>query len=85
MNMIKPIEISELPIREDITIRIKILEFDDQFMTFLFRTPEKEFTFMIEIPKNKYWKSVKLQAGKKINVKISKIGKNKNKQLIRVG
>ncbi len=78
-------EIDSLPIEEDTTIRIKILKYDNNFMSFMFRTLEKEFHVTIERPKNKYWKNVQLRDGQKINVQISKIGKKKIKQLIRVG
>ncbi len=78
-------KIAELPIREDITIRIRIIEADKNYMTFMFRTTEKEFEFTVEKPKNKYWKNVDLIPGSKINVKVSKTGKSNNKQLIRVG
>ena len=82
MNIIK---ISDLPLQEDVTTRIRIIELEDGLITFMFRGKAEEFICMIEKPKNKYWKNVKLSKGQKINIKIERTGKNKSKQLVRVG
>ena len=78
-------KIEDLPFTEDKTIRIKIIESKNGYITFFVRTDKLEDTFKIERPKNKYWKNVKLNLSNKINIKIQTVGKKKTKQLIRVG
>ena len=70
------IKLSELELELNKVTRVKVLLFNKDYVTFMYRNKNAEIEVTIKRPKNKSWKNITVNLGSKLNLKL--VGGKKN-------
>ncbi len=69
-------KLSELELELNKVTRVKVLLFNKDYVTFMYRNKNAEIEVTIKRPKNKSWKNITVNPGSKLNLKL--VGGKKN-------